>query len=86
MKKYSKMKAMYLKKCFDNNETPIAGPQVSDEVPNFGALNLKDNYESYVPHVEQPVVPSPSVSPKVPSSTAAAAAASPRKRAFILKS
>ena len=28
-KQYSKYKAMYLNKCFQNGETPIAGPIVS---------------------------------------------------------
>lgn len=33
-KKYAKCKAMYLNKCFQSGETPIAGPLISDEGSN----------------------------------------------------
>lgn len=59
-KKYAKCKAMYLNKCFQSGETPIAGPLISDEGSNEEpqASSHPDNGPSLYPgYPSQPLQP-----------------------------
>ena len=63
VKKYAKTKAMYIKKCLDNNETPIAGPLISDDGDNLAQYNEPANFPQNT-YVEKPAV---AVQPQVPA-------------------
>jgi len=68
-KKYAKCKAMYLNKCFQSGETPIAGPLISDEGSNEepSASNYQDSGNPAGP--SYPGYPSQPSQPQLPPST-----------------